>query len=721
MASRTSNKRPTPPTTTPGPTLMDTDATTTHNNKGTGNNRGSQCPVKCPVDVCKRTYRTARDLEQHLKSGIHNRHRCPVCVCKRTFRTARDLEQHRNSGIHDDHLGACAFCQRTFHTFSGVTQHLEDGNCLTRAHVKQSEKPTTARDLEQHLDSGIHNGHSVTCACGQRIFRTLSGVTSHLEDGNCLALARAQVKQLEKPTTATPAKVNHQVPTCPDKIASDRKDSVLHSSTILVLRLGINMTVGKLAELAKDGIIESCSPFICATSLIYNLYYKRFAHIVFKSPAAATRAQKAIDGLVVDGRKLVCDKVPDRAYVNIPRTLPRTLPDQAYGNIPPTLSVRPVAYGNPTTFVYSSYDTPRNVASKSQSSRRKIVISLQKAVPAAKGVKEVIIDLAGDENTSNDRSGRGPPRTAPAAEHSTASASPARSNQDTDFTNTDFTSTEFTSSSDSIFAGRSKVSPSDRSPVSQGVEATPLVPELPGKASPTSSIEARTPVSYVIDLDDSSGDEKPEKDIQPIPQLESATTAAALPKREKFLEEQMKALQELPVPGDAELSLASAPKTPRRTRLTVLPDDTPADATIAGRLRQTPARMNRRGMTPVAGGADHNAENDLPSNKLESRRTRKVGAETFTPLRQRNEPEVATSRKKPTKAAAKTKKPSTRSVRSETPLQDKPKHEPMSPDDRAPATPKTKSAKSRKAEATPARTIVTRRMAKTLSGEGDPE
>ncbi|KAJ3295780.1 Zinc finger C3H1 domain-containing protein [Borealophlyctis nickersoniae] len=56
---------------------------------------------------------------------------------------------------------------------------------------------------------------------------------------------------------------------------------------------------------------------------------------------------------------------------------------------------------------------------------------------------------------------------------------------------------------------------------------------------------ADRPVNYVIDLDDSSDDEEPEKDIQPFAQPESATTAAAIEKRRKVLEEQMKAYQKL--------------------------------------------------------------------------------------------------------------------------------------------------------------------------------
>ncbi|KAJ3298752.1 Protein ELYS [Borealophlyctis nickersoniae] len=395
---------------------------------------------------------------------------------------------------------------------------------------------------------------------------------------------------------------------------------------------------------------------------------------------------------------------------------------------------------------------------------------------------------------------------------------------DTDFTSADFTSTDFTSSlsgsgsgSGSIFADPSKMPPSDQSPVSQGVETTPLLPdlsELPGKASPTSSIEARAsssslpvraspadvpqartppapysphspqhsqartpPARYSPHSPQHSPSQvatetittvkspvgppspigPPLRNLSPFAQAEATTAEVGgqerrgSPAKQASLRAEDDRAQRTTtrrqrgrraefdkdlqmgdsVAFDAEQSLASAAKTPRRTRLTVLPDETPADATIACRLRQTPARMNRPGMTPVAGGADHNAENDLPSNKLESRRTRKVGAEKSTPLRQHNEAEVAASRKKATKSAAKTKKPAMRSLRSETPLQDEPEDQPMSLDDLAPATPKTKTksagstpfprAKSRKAEATPARTIVTRRMAKTLSGEGDLE
>ncbi|KAJ3285539.1 hypothetical protein HK104_009445 [Borealophlyctis nickersoniae] len=511
---------------------MDTDATTTTttNNKGNGNNRGSPRPV-----------------------------RCPVCVCKKTFRTARDLEQHLDSGIHDDHCVFCTFCQRTFGTFSGVTQHFEDGNGLGRAQVEQCEKPTTS-SCEPITD----------------------------ED--------------------------------PGEIASDREDSVLHSSTIRVLRLGTNMTEGRLADLAKEyGTIESIEmdPTI-PNFAFYDLYYKRFAHILFTSPDAATRAQKAIDGLVVDGRKLVCDRVPDRAYGNIPPTLP----DQDYGDIPATLSVRtctaPVTQRNSQSSRRENVKSTAPVTQRNPQSSRKIVISLQKAVPAAEG----------DENTINDRLDffTGRTRTAPAVEWSTASARNPVSQAGT-----------------RMIKERSPPAPRSLVGASRSSHARALRPILPYavelNTSSTYNPDARCliadrPVNYVIDLDDSSDDEESEEDIQPIAQSESPTTAAAVANRES-LEQQMKAL---PVPGDAEQSLASAAETPLRTRLTVLPDEIPADATIPGRLRQAPARMNRPGMTPVAGAADHNAENDLPSNKLESRGTRKVGAETFTPLRQRNEP-----------------------------------------------------------------------------------
>ncbi|KAJ3284943.1 hypothetical protein HK104_009700 [Borealophlyctis nickersoniae] len=740
----TSNKGPTPPTTTSGPTPKDTDVTTTtNNNKGNGNNRGSQRPLRCPTCVCKRTFRTARDLRHHLNSGIHNGHSDTCDACQRNFR--------RLPGVR-------------FRTLSGVVATTTTTNKKGNGNNRGSQCPVgcpvcvckrtfqAAPDLQRHLNSGIHDDHSVTCALCQSIFRTLSGatfpklsgLTFHLEERNSLALARAQVEQLENRKT----QVDHQIPTCPDKITSDGKDSVLHSSTILVLRLGTDMTVRRLAELAKDyGAIESIEmDFTISQSAFYDLYYKRLARIVFTSPAAATRAQEAIDGLVVDGRKLFCDIVPDRAF----------------GNIPSTLSVSPVAYVNPTTFVYSSYDTQTPCLDSCaapvtqrnpQSSRGKMVIRLQKAVPAPIGVKDVIVDLAGDENTINDRSDRGPPRTAPAAKHSTASASnpvsqastrerphlspsesrsrdplpetsrmkvrfdadatTVRSNQDSDFMSTDFTS-----SSDAILADRSKVSPSDGSQVSQGVETTPLVPESPGRASPTSSIEARTSSSS-LPMRTSPAD-VPEARTPP------ATCSPHSPRRspsqvttETIMT--VKSPMGPPSPIGPPLRNLSPFAQVEATTAEVGGQErrgSPAKKTSLGAEedrteRQTPARMNRPGMTPFAGGADHDAENDPPSNELESRRTGKVGADTFTPLRQPNEPEVATSRKKATKSAAETKKPSTRSVRSETPLQDEPKHESMSLDDLAPATPKTKSAKLRKAEATPARTIVTRRMARS--------
>ncbi|KAJ3282141.1 hypothetical protein HK104_011065 [Borealophlyctis nickersoniae] len=155
--------------------------------------------------------------------------------------------------------------------------------------------------------------------------------------------------------------------------SSYRKGSDLHTSKILVKRLGTNMTVEKLAELVEQyGTIESIEMDPTISNVTYFDDYNRFAHIVFASRAAATRAQKAIDGVVVDGRTLICDKVSDRAYENIPRAL----------------SMIPVVYVNPHTLP----------------NRRVIVKSSQKA-------KDVSIDLTGDENT------------APAAEPSTVGLS----------------------------------------------------------------------------------------------------------------------------------------------------------------------------------------------------------------------------------------------------------------------------------------------------------
>ncbi|KAJ3287851.1 hypothetical protein HK104_008420 [Borealophlyctis nickersoniae] len=193
----------------------------------------------------------------------------------------------------------------------------------------------------------------------------------------------------------------------------------LYTAAFLGIEYCILFISEQLAELAKKyGAIESIEmdPTIPHFAF-YNLDYKRFAHIVFTSPAAATRAQKAIDGLKVDGRKLVCDKVPDRDHGNIPRTL----------SITPVVYVNPVPWSPPLLPVPVLLPMPDHRSRRSQrhpqSSRHKNVKSSQKAVPAAKGAKEVTIDLTGDENTVNDRSDCGPPCTARAAEHNIASAS----------------------------------------------------------------------------------------------------------------------------------------------------------------------------------------------------------------------------------------------------------------------------------------------------------
>ncbi|KAJ3293274.1 hypothetical protein HK104_004616 [Borealophlyctis nickersoniae] len=173
----------------------------------------------------------------------------------------------------------------------------------------------------------------------------------------------------------------------------------------------------QLAELAKEyGTIQSIEmDSTISQSKFVNLYCNRFAHIVFTSPAAATDAQKAIDGLVVDGRKLCCIKVPDQAYGNVPRTL----------SITPVVHVNPVPGSLPVLGplpVLGSLPVPDHWGRQSQRnpqfSRRENVKSLQKA-----GAKDVTIDLTGDKNTVDDHSDRGPPCTAPSAEHSTASAS----------------------------------------------------------------------------------------------------------------------------------------------------------------------------------------------------------------------------------------------------------------------------------------------------------
>ncbi|KAJ3300741.1 hypothetical protein HK104_006039 [Borealophlyctis nickersoniae] len=169
---------------------------------------------------------TPMDTDAATTTANNRGFQCPVCL--RTFHASPDLENHLNSGIHNGPSGfTCAFCPRTFRTLSAVTQHLGDGNCLTRAQ-------------------------------------------------NCLT--RAQVKQFEKPTTSSRERTTDEDP---GQTASNRKDSVLHSSTILVLRLGTKMTVRKVWKTGTIHVGLYTAGFL-RIECLYPLHLEQTQFHVFK-------------------------------------------------------------------------------------------------------------------------------------------------------------------------------------------------------------------------------------------------------------------------------------------------------------------------------------------------------------------------------------------------------------------------------------------------------
>ena len=54
-------------------------------------------------------------------------------ICSREFTTARGLEQHLNSGVHEADLYRCQGCERTFRSLGSLNQHVTMTDCSERA------------------------------------------------------------------------------------------------------------------------------------------------------------------------------------------------------------------------------------------------------------------------------------------------------------------------------------------------------------------------------------------------------------------------------------------------------------------------------------------------------------------------------------------------------------------------------------------------------------
>ena len=53
-------------------------------------------------------------------------------ICYRAFNTKHALEQHLNSGIHEGDLYQCKGCSRTFRTMGSLNQHVSMTECSAR-------------------------------------------------------------------------------------------------------------------------------------------------------------------------------------------------------------------------------------------------------------------------------------------------------------------------------------------------------------------------------------------------------------------------------------------------------------------------------------------------------------------------------------------------------------------------------------------------------------
>lgn len=54
-------------------------------------------------------------------------------ICYREFTTARGLEQHLNSGVHEEDLYRCQGCERTFRNLGALNQHVTMSDCSARS------------------------------------------------------------------------------------------------------------------------------------------------------------------------------------------------------------------------------------------------------------------------------------------------------------------------------------------------------------------------------------------------------------------------------------------------------------------------------------------------------------------------------------------------------------------------------------------------------------
>ncbi|PVH73862.1 hypothetical protein DL98DRAFT_468725 [Cadophora sp. DSE1049] len=107
------------------------------------------CQFEC--SVCGRDFPTEQSLHQHSSSAAGH----PYCIpCRRMFMNQNNLTQHQHSRIHVGNGIHCPFCKAGFTTASGVTIHLESGNCPQSGLDRQK-----INTMVQRMDrNNVHSG-----------------------------------------------------------------------------------------------------------------------------------------------------------------------------------------------------------------------------------------------------------------------------------------------------------------------------------------------------------------------------------------------------------------------------------------------------------------------------------------------------------------------------------------------------------------------------------
>ncbi|PNS19881.1 hypothetical protein CAC42_7848 [Sphaceloma murrayae] len=100
-------------------------------------------------ETCDYAFRTASARDRHQAETNHyeDRH-CKSC--DRYFQNANNLNQHLKSNVHQGATVPCPFCGTTFTTASGVSHHLETSSCPKARNMNTQTIHRSIRELDQN-------------------------------------------------------------------------------------------------------------------------------------------------------------------------------------------------------------------------------------------------------------------------------------------------------------------------------------------------------------------------------------------------------------------------------------------------------------------------------------------------------------------------------------------------------------------------------------------